>query len=240
MTGWLFYLSLGTSLEVTILLRVTNFSESTTGPAIFFYLNAGYWDSLVSLSPLLHIPNMLTCFGSFLSSPSSLLTKEKGAKNADVSGPWLGSACTGGFSIKGTDTESACIAGTWARRACIWGTCIWDAYFVGGTYMHTKDVCIADPCTGDVWIKNAYISSSSVTYAYIKNASTKSACIGSACIKTFCAKDRNLISWDGCVCGSAHKPSKSSIWCSRLLVESISDIPVSSYLHLWIILEKLS
>lgn len=86
-TGRPFCLLLEISLRVTTLLEVINFLESITHPAIFSNLDIGYLDSLASLSLLVYILNMLTCFGSFLGFLLLFSTKEKSAKDADVSGP---------------------------------------------------------------------------------------------------------------------------------------------------------
>lgn len=69
---------------MTTLLKVTNFLELTTCPAIFSCLDAGYLNSLASLSPSVH---MLTCSGGVPDFLPSLLIEEKGTKDANVGGP---------------------------------------------------------------------------------------------------------------------------------------------------------
>lgn len=67
------YILLKIFLRVTTISRVTNSSGITTlkisfmsGLAISFYLDAGYWNSLVFVSLLVNTLNILTFSGSFL------------------------------------------------------------------------------------------------------------------------------------------------------------------------------
>lgn len=67
-----FYILFGISLEMMALLEIINFSKVMiiktsfiSDLAIFFCLDAGYWDSLTSLSLLVNVSNILTCFGGF-------------------------------------------------------------------------------------------------------------------------------------------------------------------------------
>lgn len=63
----------------------------------------------------------------------------------------------------------------------------------------------------------------------------RSVCIGGACDVGNYIRGAGV----GGICSSAYKSTKSSIWCSRLLVESTSKMPVSSCLHLQFILDKV-
>lgn len=106
MLGWSFCLLLKIFSRVISLSKVTNFSGLTTCPAIFFYLNAGYLDSLIFLSLLIHALNMMICSGGFLGSPLLFLTKKNYTKGVDIGGPWLGIRSS---FIKGAGIESAYI-----------------------------------------------------------------------------------------------------------------------------------
>lgn len=88
-------------------------------------------------------------------------------------------------------------------------TCIKDTY--------TRDTCFAI---------SAYVKSTCIWVIFIKSAW----CIGDICFRGVSI---------GGIYGSAHKPSESSLECSRLLSKLISKMSVSFCLHLWTILGRV-
>ena len=104
----------------------------------------------------------------------------------------------------------------------------------------TRGVCTEGTCTKNTCIRNTCL----------RGASVGIVCVDSACASNTCARStyvRNVFSAIGAcikgvgpedICGSVHKPSKSSVKGSKLLVKSISKMPVSSCLRLQVILDS--
>lgn len=153
------YILLGTFSCVMFLLGVTNLlgittvkTSFTSGPAIFSYLDVGYLDTLVYISPSINTSNMLTCSGCF----SSFLQ-------------------SGSLSAKDIDVESACAGCTFAKASCFESACTWGAS-VGD--ICTKSTCMgAGTCFG-----NTCTGAADVESACIRRTYTRSICFDDACI----------------------------------------------------------
>ncbi len=81
------------------------------------------------------------------------------------------------------------------------------------------------------FIKNTYVKGAStkdINNKIAKNTNVGGLWVEDACIDIPYTKSGNLISGDGYICISAHKPSKSFVWGSRLLAELISEMPINS------------
>lgn len=109
----------------------------------------------------------------------------------------------------------------------------------------TEGANVGDPWLGGAYAGVFYIKSSGTKGADTEGVCTIGAYSGGACIRGVCIRGAcdigNYIGGTGIggICGSAHKPSESSIWCSRLLVELTSEMLISSCLRLRVILDKV-
>lgn len=97
--------------------------------------------------------------------------------------------------VKSADTEYVSTKGTSIEAAYTKSACIWDAYFIKGTYMHVRNACIVDLYAKDAWIEDIYISSISIICTYIKDTNTKESCIGATCTKSVSIRD--LLTYTG-------------------------------------------
>ena len=166
---------------------------------IHFCLDAMYWGGWASASLLVNVSDV---------------SIEKQMSDGDTM--LIGSECFPGLpwplltdakGAKGADIGDDCIGGANVGRICTRGVC------TKGTC--TRGACIRDTC--------------------LRGAGVGVVCVGGACASDTCARNTcagNAFSAVGAcikgvgpegICGSAHKPSKSSIEGSRLLVESISE-----------------
>lgn len=107
--------------------------------AISSCFNTKYWDSLASLSSLINVSNMLTCFRGFLSclQPRLLDVQDASTGSAYIGGACAGDSCTRGTCIEGTCTKVACIKGTSSEGTYIGSTC-------------GRDTCIESVCIGNI------------------------------------------------------------------------------------------
>ena len=127
-------------------------------------------------------------------------------------------------STNNADIGDDCIRVADVRGICTRGVCIEGSY--------TRGACIRDTC-----LRGAGVGVVCIGDAYSSNT----------CVKDTCAENASFavgtcIDGAGCesICASAHKPSKSFIKGSRLLVELISKMLISSCLCLQVILNSFS
>lgn len=219
------------SSRITTLLKITNFLELTTCLAIFSCLDTEYFNNLVSLSLLVHTPNILTYSRDFSGFSLSLLTGKKGVKSVDISGSWLNSTyvkraytkgiCTGdiyakdvcirvtydkGACIKGAGIESTGIESAGIKNICVRGTCIRGnstigAYIGAGTYSNGVCTRLAD-----------------IKSTYIRVPCTKSAPIEGTCIK-------DIYAWSLGTCID----NVDTIACSKMHLQSSLILKVGWY-----------
>ena len=164
-----------------------------------FCLDAMYWGGWVSASLLINVSDV--SIEKHMSDEDTMLTGFECFPGL----PWPHSIDAKG--AKGADVGDDCI-----RNANIGGICI-------------RGVCTEGTCIGGACIRDTYL----------KSAGVEVVCVGGACASNTCARDTcagNASSAVGVcikgvdpegICGSAHKPSKSSVEGLRLLVESISE-----------------
>ena len=198
---------------------VSNFVSADL--VIFFCLDAIYWGGW-----------------AFASLPANILDISIEKQMFDRNIILTGSECFPGlpwpFSTDAKSAKDTNIGDNWIKGANVGGICI-------------RGICTEGTCIGDIYIRSACIKDT-----YLRGAGIGVVCIGGvytsdtfakgtcaenvssivgACIKGVCPES---------ICGSAYKSSKSSIEGSRLLVESISEMPISSCLHLQVILDSFS
>lgn len=123
-------------LRVTTLLKVINSLGVTTinifftgGLVIFSYLNAGYLNSLTSISVLVNALNMSTCFEGFLGFLRPSLSNSKGTKGTNRV-----------IYIKVANIGSTCIRDTYARSISPKNTFFARGVYVKGTFV--RGICI--------------------------------------------------------------------------------------------------
>ena len=171
---------------------------------ISFCLDAMYWDGWASASLLVNVSDV--SIEKQMSDGNTMLTDSKcfpglpwllltDAKSAKAAN--IGDDCIGGADVEGICTRSVYTEGTCTGGTCTKGTCIRDTCLRGAG---VGVVCVGGGCTSN-------------TYARGTCAGNTSFAVG------ICIKGAGL----GGICSSAHKPSKSSVKGSRLLVESISE-----------------
>ena len=188
---------------------------------ISFCLDAIYWGGWAFVSLLANISDLSIKKQMF--DRDTMLTSSKCFPGL----PWPLS--TDAKSAKGAD-----IGDDWIGGADIGGIC-------------TRGICTKSTC-----IRRTYIRSSCIGDICLGGASIRVVCVGGAYTSDTCARDTctgNVFSIVcACIkgvgpkgiCGLAYKPSKSSIKGSRLLVESISEMPISFCLRLQVILDSFS
>ena len=119
---------------VMTILEATYSLGMMTCLAIFFFLEAGYLDSLASVSPSVHAADTLTCSGGFSGFLQPNSSDDKGSKGTN----------------RGASIETARIGSTSTRDTCSGDTCIGNTS-AGGVY--ARSACIGVACIGNtsVW-----------------------------------------------------------------------------------------
>lgn len=123
-----------------------------------------------------------------------------------------------------------CNRGTVSNAACT-GVSIYSGDTCIKANIYTSGACLgAGTCTNNICIGCA-----NTNIAGIANSCAKRACIDGACTSSIFTKSVSTKS----IYGSAHKSSKRFVKSSKLLVESIFKIPISSCLHMFMILDRV-
>lgn len=113
---------------VITFLRAIYSLDVITCLTIFSYLEPGYLDSLASVSPSIHTPNILTCFEGFSSFLWPCSIGAKGAKSVDYNilltffAYFLGYSPSLSTNIRGVKVIG--IGNTLIKDAYTWGFCI--------------------------------------------------------------------------------------------------------------------
>ena len=172
-----------------------------------FCLDAMYWGGWASASLLVNVSDV--SIEKQMSDGDTMLTGSECFPGL----PWPLSTDSKG--AKDADVGDDCIRGVDVGGICTRGV------YTEGTY--TRDACIRDTCLrgADVGVVCVGGACASNTYARDTCARNASSTVG-ACIKG--------VGPEG-ICGSAYKPSESSVEGSRLLVKSGLMMPVSSCLR---------
>lgn len=176
--------------------------------------------------------------------------KDTGIKNAGTEDTYVngaytksicfGNACTWLTSIRGTYIGSFCVASAYIKDVLAYAG---DAYTEdAGTKsiciksVYTRNTCSNSVCTkADTYTGNACIRDAGTDIAGIASTYTRRACTDDA--YTGSIYDKSADTED--ICGSTYKSSKFFIKSSRLLVKSISKMPISFCLYLQVILDKV-
>ena len=180
---------------------------------ISFCLDAIYWGGWAFASLLINISDVFIKKQMF--DEDTILTGSECFPGL----PWAFSTNVKG--AKGADIGDDCIGDTDVRGICIRGVCT-ESTYIG-------DICIKGACIRDTCLRSSGVGVVCVGGAYTSNTCARDTCAGNtfytvgACIKGAGPKG---------ICSLAYKPSKSFVKGSRLLVELISEMLVSSCLRL--------